>query len=658
MIKNKHSTKILVTIVILSILLSIVFMFGQSLGMSIQANQMKYESNLFSDDRVHEINIIIDETNWQKMRDDAQAKEYYVCDLVIDNQTVQNVAIRTKGNSSLSSVAQSDSDRYSFKIEFDHYVSGKNFQGLDKLALNNIIQDNTYMKDYVSYKMMDAFDVDSPLCSFIDVKINGEDFGLYLAVEGIEDSFVQRTYGSNYGNIYKPDSMDMNDKEKEFGDRPARMEGGPPEFNSASSSSFSGDQSEFNSASSSSIDGVMQMPDGMFGNAEGSTQSGGMAPGGGGGMGGMGSNDVALIYSDDEISSYSNIFDNAIFDVDKSDKKRLIQSIKQINEGENLSEVINIDEVLRYFVVHNFLLNFDSYTGSMMHNYYLYEKDGQISMIAWDYNLAFGAMSDMGGDGPGRDVQTATVSDTIGVALDDATKYANFAIDTPVSGTTMEKRPLLNSLLTNDEYLEQYHNLFADFITEYFESGQFTQMYENAIALISPYVEKDPTAFCTYDEFLIAQEQLEAFCNFRAESIVSQLNGDIASTTEGQEENSYAGFIDASSIDLDSMGNMGMGGGGGLGGGGFRGNEQSVNTKGQEANAATLSGHGQMEDIDQVAVESQGNGPQMPNNMQDFSRNNIETESQNSNIIIIAVVSIIVLVAGIVFVKLFKKGIF
>ena len=27
-------------------------------------------------------------------------------------------------------------------------------------------------------------------------------------------------------------------------------------------------------------------------------------------------------------------------------------------------------------VVHNFVLNFDSYTGSMIHNYYLYEKDG------------------------------------------------------------------------------------------------------------------------------------------------------------------------------------------------------------------------------------------------------------------------------------------
>ena len=36
--------------------------------------------------------------------------------------------------------------------------------------------------------------------------------------------------------------------------------------------------------------------------------------------------------------------------------------------------VVDIEEVIRYFVVHNFVLNFDSYTGSMIHNYYLYEE--------------------------------------------------------------------------------------------------------------------------------------------------------------------------------------------------------------------------------------------------------------------------------------------
>ena len=39
----------------------------------------------------------------------------------------------------------------------------------------------------------------------------------------------------------------------------------------------------------------------------------------------------------------------------------------------------------------------------MIHNYYLYEEDGQLSMIPWDYNLAFGGFS-AGGFGGGAEM--------------------------------------------------------------------------------------------------------------------------------------------------------------------------------------------------------------------------------------------------------------
>ena len=105
----------------------------------------------------------------------------------------------------------------------------------------------------------------------------------------------------------------------------------------------------------------------------------------------MGSSDVKLQYIDDDTDSYSNIFDNAKTDISKSDKKRLIQSLKSLSENEDIDDVVNVEEVIRYFVVHNFVCNGDSYTGSMIHNYYLYEEDGMLSMITWDYNLAFGS---------------------------------------------------------------------------------------------------------------------------------------------------------------------------------------------------------------------------------------------------------------------------
>ena len=131
----------------------------------------------------------------------------------------------------------------------------------------------------------------------------------------------------------------------------------------------------------------------------------------------MMSDDVSLIYTDDEYDSYSNIFDNAKTDITDADKDRLIASLKQMNEGDNIEDVVNVEEVIRYFVVHNFVCNFDSYTGSIIHNYYLYEDDGKLSMIPWDYNLAFGGFQ---AGAPGA-------SDT-----SDATGMVNYPIDTPV----------------------------------------------------------------------------------------------------------------------------------------------------------------------------------------------------------------------------------
>ena len=156
-----------------------------------------YVSGLFSTETVHTSDIIMED--WEGFLETCENEEYVLCTAVIDGTTCQDIAIRAKGNTSLSSVKEYGNDRYSFKLEFDHYQDGGNYQGLDKLSLNNIIQDNTYMKDYLAYRMMALFGADAPLCSYAWLTVNGEDWGLCLAVEGVEESFLDRTYGGTQG---------------------------------------------------------------------------------------------------------------------------------------------------------------------------------------------------------------------------------------------------------------------------------------------------------------------------------------------------------------------------------------------------------------------------------------------------------------------------
>lgn len=630
MLRHKNIDRICAMVLAATLLLTCGFMGAASLGWVAAADGIGYEDRLFDQSRVHTIDIVMDD--WDSFIEGCASEEYASCTVVIDGEKYSNVAIRAKGNTSLSSVAAYGNNRYSFKIEFDHYQTGKTYYGLDKLCLNNLIQDKTYMKDYLSYTLMARMGVSSPLCSFVQINVNGSAWGLYLAVEGIEDSFLMRNYGKNSGELYKPDStsfgggrgngadFDMNDfREKlensdsdstgnssftppDMGD--IALSGGfsgdgsftPPDMNGSvqadgdSSSDSQTDDSNTDSTASTDDSSTRTAPD-----FSSTTPPDGMGGGGGGGKGGdmgggMGSDDVKLQYIDDDPDSYSNIFDNAKTDITDADKERLVASLKTLSEGEDVESVVAVDKVIRYFAVHNFLCNGDSYTGSMVHNYYLYEKDGVLSMIPWDYNLAFGAFSsDMGGTG-------------------DAAGEVNSPIDSPVSSGDIESRPMVAWIFASEEYTELYHEIYAEFIESTFTSGWFEEEIERVTQMIAPYIEKDENGFFSYDEFVTGAAALKQFCLKRAESITGQLDGTIPSTSDGQSADSSA-LIDASDINLDDMGEFSGGGVGGnrggdmpaLGGGGrqgFPGGRQMGfpgTTGGSESDDST--GDGAMQDV-------------------------------------------------------------
>ena len=202
---HKYIDRLCALALALTLAVTALFMGGEALGLQPAAGGLGYEERLFDAGRVHTLDIIMD--GWEDFLSGCEDKEYAACTLVIDGETCRNVAIRAKGNSSLSTVSSYGNNRYSFKVEFDHYDDANTYYGLDKLSLNNLIQDNTLMKDFLCYQLMGAFGVAAPLCSYVSITVNGELWGLYLAVEGVEDAFLRRNYGTDAGELYKPDSL-------------------------------------------------------------------------------------------------------------------------------------------------------------------------------------------------------------------------------------------------------------------------------------------------------------------------------------------------------------------------------------------------------------------------------------------------------------------
>lgn len=529
MLRSKNIDRICCLVIACTMLLAAGFtaLAGAGVLESSRKTSLTYAKHLFDQSTVHKIEITMD--GWDDFIDNCTDEKYHACAVTIDGEAQGTVGIRAKGNTSLSSMAQYDNDRYSFKIEFDHYQKKKTYRGLDKLSLNNIIQDATYMKDYWSYTFMNQMGLASPLCSYTEIYVNGEYWGLYLAVEGVEEAFLERNYGEDYGELYKPDSLSFgggrgNGQAFDMQDFEKKLQGDDTEEQAAADENAANDNA------------APTMPQDIQRAAR--INRGDFKPGGG--MGGMGSSDVKLQYIDDDPDSYANIFDNAKTKVKKKDQARLIAALKKLSEGD--TSAVDTDAVAMYMAVHNFLCNGDSYTGSMVHNYYLYEKDGVMSMIPWDYNLAFGGFT--GGS--------------------DATGTVNTAIDTLVSGGDDSDRPMAGWITASDESLALYHEKYQQFIDTVFASGWFESEFDRVSAMIAPYVEKETRAFYTYEEFQTAADTLKTFCLKRAQSVQGQLDGSIPATSAAQQGSDT--LIDASELSITAMGGMSNDKGGDRGG--------------------------------------------------------------------------------------------
>jgi spore coat protein CotH len=232
---------------------------------------------------------------------------------------------------------------------------------------------------------------------------------------------------------------------------------------------------------------------------------------------------------DDDPQSYAVLLENAGTELEPGDRDRLIGLLKKLNGYEDLDWILDTEEIIRYFVVHNFTVNDDSYTGSTVGNYVLAVRDGTLSMIPWDYNTAYGSASGM--------EERAAV---------------NAPIDAPAPEGRVDDRPMVGWIFSDEEYTEQYHELFLEFIQKYAENGRIREMISETKELIAPYVREDPTKFMTEEAFETGVSTLGIFTDLRTQSVAGQLEGSIPSSCSGQIEDPES-LIDASMLDLSDL---------------------------------------------------------------------------------------------------------
>jgi spore coat protein CotH len=211
------------------------------------------------------------------------------------------------------------------------------------------------------------------------------------------------------------------------------------------------------------------------------------------------------------------------------DRAELIRALKVLSSGTDVSSAVDIDEVIAYFAVHNFVVSWNSYTGDTAGNYFLYEKRGHLSMLPWDYSSAFGTYRS-----------------------GDATKMINYPVDTPLLKGLSGNRPMFDWIMKDQRYVTAYHAAMRDLIERYSGENDISFELKQIEAMLTPYIERDQNKFASETAFHKGVDTLISFWKLRSESVENQLSGIIPSTLEGQAESPEL-LIDADSLELIDM---------------------------------------------------------------------------------------------------------
>lgn len=132
----------------------------------------------------------------------ASPREYVRAEVEVDGQTYRDVGIHIKG---ARGSRRDIGGKPALTLNFDKFADGQSFRGLDKIHLNNSVQDPSFLNEAIGSGLYRRAGLPTARSTHARVRINGRDRGLYVVKEGYDTLFLKRHFpadGKTPGNLY------------------------------------------------------------------------------------------------------------------------------------------------------------------------------------------------------------------------------------------------------------------------------------------------------------------------------------------------------------------------------------------------------------------------------------------------------------------------
>lgn len=401
------------------------------IDMGLQRNPKDGEYGcLFPEDEIQTVKIEIDENNLNYLLQNADKKPSVMTNSVhIGDESIGYAGLKTKGSYTLEHTYNDHifSDRFSFTVNFGKYIKeeqygeNQNFYGCKKISFNNFYFDKSMMREFFSLKLLNEMGLPAPKYVLAKLYINDAYYGVYFMVEGLDQALLAR-----HQKI----------KRKEVGEYITKPENTTLAYDKRLDRFWHEDGFDLHTVLKKDEKGIYHAS-GILG-------------------------DSSFLWEEDEetlqdvaetlptVLSWQKKL-NQLSDGLSFDGKKL-----DVNSGEYiaaLNEIMDVDEVVRYFAAHSFLVQLDNMFVEQ-HNYGLYIDDnGKASILPWDYDLSFGCY------------YPSTSEFTANFDLDMMYKGGDspFFSSTPLSPEEIYAQfPLFHVIYQNASLMEKYHTYMRD----------------------------------------------------------------------------------------------------------------------------------------------------------------------------------------------------
>jgi len=153
-------------------------------------------TGLYNESKIRRIDLTFKQTNWKSLlSQNYNSKTDIPADLTYEGKVYPNVGVRYKGQTSYQRVP---GDKKSFNITMDFMDSSQDLDGYETLNFNNAFEDNSFMREMV-YENYTRKYSPSLKVAYIYLYINGEDYGLYPHVQGLDGKYIKEWFQNNNG---------------------------------------------------------------------------------------------------------------------------------------------------------------------------------------------------------------------------------------------------------------------------------------------------------------------------------------------------------------------------------------------------------------------------------------------------------------------------